>query len=394
MKNVMDILKFCFEYSDVRLMNPFCGRRLLRSHRLSKLFSSELSMSSSEGEESGSTTNTVFQDNAGSVSDYSSFDKLYQEHVTAKLRDTKDHLTKLHPLTFRVEVMENIFSLLFVMHEDLQESSMINEFDSGEEGAQTESKRSSQDMISEEEVSPQICDNNFFTTNSDSQSKDQNVSVGANYDEPFVEKPVVFQPVVKTISASHDQVFDDSNKHGQNASNMNHNFVKQLRSRKISVGATGEKGLVSKFGFLVNEYIVRDILAMLKDSLVDLGAVRYQLMGAQKSEVLQKTDNKTMDDGTPNVDAAVEHSLTQLVKSSISEDALQPRLTRLTQYVHEAQWRFQLVSHDQLPRQSGVVLQQPIFVSNDDISNACLLDGYHSNKKKGSFSDKSSGLIT
>jgi hypothetical protein len=46
---------------------------------------------------------------------------LYTENVTKKLNEAREHLSKVFPLTYRIEIVEDIFSLLFVTHEDMQQ---------------------------------------------------------------------------------------------------------------------------------------------------------------------------------------------------------------------------------------------------------------------------------
>lgn len=46
---------------------------------------------------------------------------LYSVKVMQRLEEAKDHLSRVFPLIYRIEIAENIFSLLFATHEDVQE---------------------------------------------------------------------------------------------------------------------------------------------------------------------------------------------------------------------------------------------------------------------------------
>lgn len=52
-----------------------------------------------------------------------SFNALYNEEVTVILSKVKDMLQSLYPLSFRLEVLENIFGLIFITYEDVRKVS-------------------------------------------------------------------------------------------------------------------------------------------------------------------------------------------------------------------------------------------------------------------------------
>lgn len=86
-----------------------------------------------------------------------------------------------------------------------------------------------------------------------------------------------------------------------------------------------------------------------------------------------------------NFDPSVEKVLTQTVRCSIPAEKLQKHVAQLTQHVHEAQWCFQLVAHEQLPKQPGSVLEKLVIVNDDDSQVLSLLDDWMTSKGAGGF---------
>ncbi|XP_046355808.2 zinc finger FYVE domain-containing protein 26-like isoform X1 [Haliotis rufescens] len=413
-RNIMDAIAFCSDNADLELMNPICVRKAPRPRSLSKSFTCEVSVSSSEGEDSSSqypqnisrsvsanfTRST--SENISQVIDKDSFQDLYDQCVTQKLMDTQNHLKKLHPLTYRVEVLEDIFSLLFATHRDVQECSNTADFDS-DEGGEDGSKRNSQEnmslntsLISEEDTSPLALKTDFYSSQPPPLSSQSVPARGSGYDEPFREDPPVqvSQSVHKKVRVPQDQLVEEVKKSASALLNSDNTkmTINSTGKRVPVAGQEIDKCEVFKLGFLANEYLVRDLLAMLKESLLNINAVRYKLTG-QKSDLGKKSEQKGNSD-TLHVTPAMEEALTQIVKSSVVPETLQKRLTRLTQYIHEAQWRFQLVSHDQLPKQPGQVLQRPVFVPGDDNFDVCRSDGWRKGRSRSPNKDKRSASPT
>lgn len=411
-RNIMDAIAFCSDNADLELMNPICVRKAPRPRSLSKSFTCEVSVSSSEGEDSSSqypqninrsvsanfTRSTT--ENISQVIDKDSFQDLYDQCVTQKLMDTQNHLKKLHPLTYRVEVLEDIFSLLFATHRDVQECSNTADFDS-DEGGEDGSKRNSQEnmslntsLISEEDTSPLALKTDFYSSQPPPLSSQSVPASGSGYDEPFREYPPVqvSQSVHKKVRVPQDQLAEEVKKSASALLNSDNTkmAINSTGKRVPVAGQEIDKCEVFKLGFLANEYLVRDLLAMLKESLLNINAVRYKLTG-QKSDLGKKSEQKGNSE-TLHVTPAMEEALTQIVKSSVVPETLQKRLTRLTQYIHEAQWRFQLVSHDQLPKQPGQVLQRPVFVPGDDNFDVCRSDGWRKGRSRSPNKDKRSGI--
>ncbi|KAJ8309027.1 hypothetical protein KUTeg_013901 [Tegillarca granosa] len=356
--NIMDVIYFCSEYQDTHLMKPLHVTDFPSAKHFDDFDETEsIHMTKSLGKEG-----EKFQD-------------IYKENVTVKLESTKVLLSKLQPLTFRVEILENIFSLLFLTREDIQESAITIDSDSGEVEESESSCRDSMNggirtsTISEESVSPTTpnfdgkFDNHMNSYFHSAQS--ETVKLETSYDEPYIDQsklPVPKRKSEKSSSSSGNvitqnieksmklklAIFDSSRRGSGNASTLS---LDSLSSSK-------------QLGFLSNEYVVRDILAMLKECLVDLNAAKFRILG-KKNELSESKLKTVKTDVSTLIDVKLEEPLSHIVQSSVTMETLSNKIAQLSQYVHEAQWRFNLVSHENIPKKPGEVLLEPITVSRD-----------------------------
>ena len=53
------------------------------------------------------------------------------------------------------------------------------------------------------------------------------------------------------------------------------------------------------------------------------------------------------------------------MKSSVIKETLQKRISQLQKYTSEAQWRYQLVVNDLIPKQIGEVLKEQVVKTGD-----------------------------
>ncbi|ESP02327.1 hypothetical protein LOTGIDRAFT_238051 [Lottia gigantea] len=385
LKNVMDILAFCAENFEHAMMNPVCLKTSLRPKHLTRIFVTEDNVSSSSDGEDWLSASQVGECKPELSSDDSeSFNKLYETNVTKKLTAVKDHLRQLHPLTFRVETMENLFSLLFVTHEDFN-SDYVQDNDSGDEEGEVGNKLSTSEISIQSDEEPPPVTKKFSFSRSNSRSDkptkpSQNMTSSLNYDEPFDDskKNLTSQSMQQTIASQSPDPIDTPTKKLSITLTSLRKFSTANKSSDFSSSVNSNN---MKIGFLANDYIVRDVLAMLKDSLTDLNSAKFTLLG-------KDSESRSVTTEVP-VSPATERLLTQHIKSSITLDILPQRITRLTQLIHEAQWRFQLVCNDSIPRQTGVLLQKQVITSDNDYS--ILLSSSY-NKKERSRSPKKERL--
>ncbi|KAK7502719.1 hypothetical protein BaRGS_00005969, partial [Batillaria attramentaria] len=430
-KNIMEAILFCYENSNLDLMNPISMKAVLKPRHLSKAFSCD-TLSSSEGDESSSPSGGRSEEgvapklSATNLAAGMSFQEVYRRRVWQRIQQAREHLQHLYPLTYRVEVLENIFSLLFCRHSDIMDGALSVEGDSDDEAEGYDSKKGSSENLNMSTVSEEDLETERFTGSAQDQ-----VSLTSSLNLPQSDSAV-------GSSLGHDEQeqnsgrvdYDEPFEEKKNAGAYQRHFKGKTRftdlvSRSLSQGLSQAD---YSCGFLANEYVVRDVLAMLKEALVDLSAVRFKLQGQSqaKSEtgakhVLQgqfsmerMTGSPTRDLGSPHFlqrqgsvgskgvepnrarasperhhissrlgedvdfNPELEKVLARTVSASISPDVLQKRIAQLTQHVHEAQWRFQLVAHEQLPKQAGRVLEEMVVVADDDGQLMCVKDDWMS----------------
>lgn len=354
-KNVMDVIHFCSEYQDTHLMKPL--------HVTD--FPSAKHFDDCNGTESGNVIKS-------SVKEGETFQDIYKENVTAKLENTKVFLSKLQPLTYRVEILENIFSLLFLTHEDIQESAITIDSDSdGVEDSESSCRDSMNggirtSTISEESVSPTTPNSDGkFSNHSNGYFPSVQNKVETSYDEPYIDQSKVPTPRRKTEKSSSGNVITKNEK----SVKLKTAIIKDLDSSHRGSGNASTLSLDSisssrQLGFLSNEYVVRDVLAMLKECLVDLNAAKFRILG-KKNELSESKLKTVKTDVSTLIDVKLEEPLCHIVQSSVTMETLSNKIAQLSQYVHEAQWRFNLVSHENIPKKPGEVLLEPITVSRD-----------------------------
>ena len=293
-----------------------------------------------------------------------------------KLKEGRAFLADLYPLKLRVETLENIFSLLFLTNENIREDMVAGLSDSGEEGAVPESRNGSRlgsrDNLSTLESTleksytpspnPESRQDEFTFTDQPRpkpQSQEPAVELGTTPVKVEVEKGKISdedegevemkETLLGTFSITKTELKDTSS-----------DYPKK-NSGNWSTNSAGSTGSVYKIGFTANPYIVRDMLATLKDCLSDLSSAKFRLTSTQQ---LSKDPATKYRPTTPQQDPtnsptdyqqlqAKEEALNLHVMSSVDSGQLQQRTSRLSQSVSEASWRFQLVVPGHLPSEVG-----------------------------------------
>ncbi|XP_053395117.1 zinc finger FYVE domain-containing protein 26-like [Mercenaria mercenaria] len=385
LKNIMDAILFCAECSDKRLTHPIRSRS---RHKISKRIGSEGSLDSSALSRKSSVASICDNSYSDDTSTYDekqdkksdvNIQKLYKEKVTDTISQTKRYLSKLQPLTFRVEILENIFSLLFLTHEDVQETLLISEYES-DEGDENKSlsKSGSTGLItplsspmkgSFEMKVPEVMVGN-------SSRNELNI----DYDVPFEEvestaqKEIDMHKVEEALEGMKTKIFEKSRKLKEDSQyEGRHSSV----SENISSISTNSSLNLDTIGFIANEYTVRDILAMLKDCILDVSAAKFQIYG-NKADARERyrSSREVTPVRSSEIDINTEEALCRLVQSSISMDMLQKRITQLERYTSEAHWRYQLVSDENIPRSPGAVLQEVVMTTGDSSDEEVEIRGH------------------
>lgn len=401
----MDAILFCLECHDKRLAQPVLpsGRRVI-SNRTMSGSGSDLDTSRSGSivsySENSSNETVPLEDNITEKSEVNP-QNLYEKHVTAVLQQTKMYLQKLQPLTLRVELLENVFSLLFLTHEDIQETLLVSEYES-DVGDDNKSVRSmSTGMVTPGSLMLTLSDE-VKTADDIKQPEERTVSpletnssrTSMAYDVPFLEKN----------SVTDDKKVIDMDKVGEALENMKSSIKNKQRgqsddghldgrrssiSENVSSMSTSSSVNLDSHGFVVNSYLVRDILAMLKECIVDVSAAKYHIYG-NKTDVRERyrAPRDAVIKGSVDVDPAVEEPLCHLVKSSVTMDTLQKKIAQLERYTSEAHWRYQLVVDEHIPKSPGEVLKKVIVStggsSDDEVEILGQGSAGHHRKRKRS----------
>ena len=285
------------------------------------------------------------------VSPLDMLQNVYERNVVRKLQMAAEYVRRIYPLTFRVEVLENLFSLLFVTHQDVDDSSEPS--DSGEQG----SEDGTQETIGgtgiptpTTPISPSTGSigvkcypseakrrSLFAEIRSESfQSKATSDAGG------FVETCGAFEQIQQQAPEIRmSGLTQDKQKERESSSTSE---VKPGKTGSCSVNSGTSSSGSKRIGFLVHEYIIRDLLVTLRDSLVDLSACRYSILGHDSESDQSDGDARRLQD-----------LLEGSVASSVENTQLTQRISRLTQYVSEALWRFQLVSPVWMTQQFGKI---------------------------------------
>ena len=287
------------------------------------------------------------------VSPLDMLQNVYERNVVRKLQMAAEYVRRIYPLTFRVEVLENLFSLLFVTHQDVDDSSEPS--DSGEQG----SEDGTQETIGgtgiptpTTPISPSTggIGGGFKCYPSEAKRRSLFAKIRSECFQSkttldpcgFTETHGAFEHLPQQAPQIRmSSVTQDIQKERESSSTSE---VKPGKTGSCSVNSGTSSSGSKHIGFLVHEYIVRDLLVTLRDSLVDLSACRYSILG-------QDSESDQSDGDCRRLQDLLEGS----VATSVESTQLTQRISRLTQYVSESLWRFQLVSPVWMTQQFGKI---------------------------------------
>ncbi|GFO26040.1 Zinc finger fyve domain-containing protein 26 [Plakobranchus ocellatus] len=393
-KNVMDALTFCVSKADHELTNPVQIKSVVSGRRLCKTFLSYQSLSSSEGDESSSpdfssATSGLEQMINAAEEGFEEFSASYKEMVVKKLQMTREHLSLIQPMAYRLEVLENIFSLLFVTSADLSTEGSSIDMETDDEN---DSKQSSLDnitvdslnisVVSEEDapIEDLLSEKGKLDNASHSQagssvatgdSTQAPPSAGVEYDLPFIDShqhhhqnpSANSMPTSELIKSAYFTPIEEQKRKAE--SMLRCMTPPRLTSRRRKrMSSDGQANDV--VGFLANEYLTRDILNMLREALSDFNTAKLSVSGKglENRRDLQGASRTK----SATVDPLIEEALQTTIVTSIPPSSLAKRTTKLTQAIHEAWWRLQLVAHEAFPRQPGQLLAEPVYITDSEIN--------------------------
>uniref|UniRef100_A0A131YW54 Zinc finger FYVE domain-containing protein 26 n=1 Tax=Rhipicephalus appendiculatus TaxID=34631 RepID=A0A131YW54_RHIAP len=222
------------------------------------------------------------------------FGPVHKHVVLDELEHFEEEVGQLHPLTFRLEVLENVFSLLFVTHVNLRRDASDDEdATDAEDDARSDEHHSSQSPL-EVSVTPDARD-----TESDGDTKNNAENQAASV----------------YVSASSSVVKETSDSLSGKGSTASSNAANRM--------ATGF------VGFLCPPFLVPSMLASLSTAVLATQAELFNRSAQRKAMASGGGDSLPQEPP---------------VSSSVSWEELPSRLDQLRKHVVEAQWRYELVT--------------------------------------------------
>lgn len=259
-------------------------------------------------------------------------DKSWQTSVVGKLGAAKEHLSEIVPLTYRVEILENLFSLLFARYEDIQtlESGVVMSDSGGEEGHVDEEWNNMSFNTSLESVESPFKEGPLLTEFTFPTSLEKSLSVIENrsmMNGQMKDRSQSASDATLTSSLlDRTDVLESGDvqrlKYGKRTSSET---TTSLQSHLNHFGSS-----VNKVGFLTNRRFMQELLTMLKECIEEVNTAKLANMVSK--EPSQGSSDEVLQS----------HLLTSVPQTHFAQ-----HIAQLTKRINEARWRFQLVSSHQ-----------------------------------------------
>lgn len=258
-------------------------------------------------EQTAKTLRSVRSERSDGNSDAASQQQSYCEQVANKLNAGKQHLAQVYPLTYRVEILENIFSLLFGTYEDLYEGrvqqnesddleTMDEETRSLSKSSRTgswESLASSVDLSFDGHVPHSLVKDQEKTSSpassmsptSDAQQRQKEAAIPSALDS------VSRRQLFKTTRSESDSALlkkaldgderlvpfrsQDAREPVNTRQSENDSFSGNIQSSKGSPRAAVPDENDLKCEFVIDDEIVPDLLKTLKECLMELNTAKF-----------------------------------------------------------------------------------------------------------------------
>ena len=340
MRHFMEAVSFCTKTGDWEVLLPgkHHGSSIPRT-ATDVPFPQPTDATKSEASESSNSTQQL-----------ESLQLMYNEHVMEHLKQGKQYIQQVFPLTQRLEVLENIFSLLFLTHEAVYGSSQVEHSDSDEGaesvcdvGGNAVKTPTPTSATPSESTGAQAC------AASELPSMDSWVPLASNNTQDASSVSDTEAQVPKSRVEASGTLFGRCSI-GKADLKPAQSGTERKRSHRVSCAKSTSSNTSVGNGacprFVCNEYVVRDILLTLKECLSELNALKDSMHGRQ---LVQVTGDHRPPDLLPHLEDALQGNM----QCSIDDQQLQQRSSQLMQYVSEALWRLQLVTPDWVPQLMG-----------------------------------------
>jgi hypothetical protein len=284
----------------------------------------------------------------------------YKTNVIEKFESLKKIINQIQPLNYRLEILENIYSLIYLSSNDLKETdekSKQNDEDDYSDEDYLDNEISSKQKLTKSQTtlttnrSSNLSESfEILSTSLETNQKniDPSTAKTATYD---VEFSIYATEKTSTEPKLDGKAFSIKKRHSQSvSSNSSRKFYREYSSNGgVDEGADGS--LTSLYrnnaggggSFLVNDFLCRDILIMVKD-LVQMGF-------------------KSANSSNTNNTATTDTNFTTYTHCSIQTSSeLNARLTKFQQIINETLWRFQIVKCDLVQMEYGKI--NNLFIEN------------------------------
>jgi hypothetical protein len=312
--------------------------------------SNNLSESSLTNTLNSDKTNSIHKTNFTNASNLEKLQTDYKENVVKKLEQLKKILSEMQPINYKLEILENIYSLIYVTFSDLKEQQ--DDDDDEEEGNDFEENANNNPEIN-------INDNKLSETEQEYEKDGYDI---INEYPPTLTRPKIFNKICSRDETVELSIYEpsDVNKGGSkstlgscysyNISNSgssarfddddyDHDDQKKKNNKmliyKRNAGGGGP--------FLCNDFICRDILIFLQEILKN-----------QFSNISKLTN--------------LDYDANSLNCSISNLNDLQIRAEKLTKIVQDTLFRFQLIKSDQVKMEYGQVGLLSCSSANHDSS--------------------------
>jgi hypothetical protein len=212
-----------------------------------------------------------------------------------RFASTKKHLTQIFPLRFRLELLENIFSLIFIQKTELK----VDE---------------SMDIVERSSNTPSISLSNSDKFISSLQSN-------RSYDGPPISGNASIQTQISARQSNNEFIDDPDDDNDDNVS---------VYSSSMSSAGASNPHTSYRNGYLIDQDVLYQLLIFLHDQIAEVRSLSQKIKD-------KATDRDTVD---------LENSLDKCfhVYSIPSKEHFTSRATKLSTMISEALWRYQLLT--------------------------------------------------
>ena len=279
----------------------------------------------------------------------------YGKHVTEKLRRVKDTVNRLAPLNFRLEVLENLYSLVFVMPQhfnaeqlsmqeddandnddiDIDSGSDSDDDDDDDDEDDDEEDEQGEDVDGSEDDDVYVNDNNKI--HGSLAKRTHQLDVGSLKSSSMTSN---FSSALATAAAAAAAAKTQSRRRRRRppTTNMAKQQQQQQRKGERSHEQPSRRGGGKCASFVVGELLCRDMLILL----------RSMLNFAQTETASSSTSSSSSSSFRYQ-----QQQQQQQHASSLASTQVRMRMRRLEQLVDESIYRFQLAKSDAVKMEYG-----------------------------------------